>query len=264
MKVQFHSVCFALSAIWPVCIAGCAVTKQEPVAETYETVAADPSRDTETARHLHEKAVKIIGNAMDPHLMKCGCLAGIVGDVNKAEKLLHDALIADVRFGPAHNTLGLLYYYQRRLYLAAWEFEFAADLMPGRPEPLNNLGLVYEEATQLHRAAEYYQMALAAAPGHPEALGNLARVEIRLGGEPEFVRPILKELLMNDSRPEWIGWAEDQLGVHQSLASALLPQESLQDSGVKAVPFNEELPLPPNDTNEELELIPTPSPNQSP
>ena len=94
-------------------------------------------------------------------------------------------------------------------------------------------------------------------PGHPEALGNLARVEIRLGGEPEMIRPILKELLMNDSRPEWIGWAEDQLGVHQSIATASFPNESLQNSGLEP-----QLPIEESDTGiDEMELLPTPTPD---
>lgn len=214
MQVQFHAAGFTIALLLMACLGGCALTQSEPSEQHYETVPADPNRDTQTAKKLHEKALKIIENAQNPNLLKCGCLASAVCDVHKAEKFLHEAMIADVRYGPAHNTLGLLYFYQRRLYLAAWEFEFAADLMPARAEPLNNLGLVYEEAMQLDRAAWYYQLALEVAPGHPEALGNLVRVQLRQGECDQSVRFMLKELLMNDSRPEWIGWAEDQLGVH--------------------------------------------------
>ena len=41
-------------------------------------------------------------------------------DLAKAQEYLQKALVADVTYGPAHNTLGMLYLKQRRLYLAAW------------------------------------------------------------------------------------------------------------------------------------------------
>lgn len=256
MRFQFHSVCFTVVVASVAAIGGCALTHTESAKQQYETVAADPNRDTKTAKQLHEKALKIIGNSQNPTLQKCGCLASAVCDLHQAESFLHEALIADVRYGPAHNTLGLLYFYQRRLYLAAWEFEFAADLMRGRPEPLNNLGLVYEEAMQLGRAAEYYQLALEIAPGHPEALGNLARVQLRQGNSDESARAMLKDLLIYDSRPEWIGWAEDQLGVHTLPADPLpsLTPESLPIPAPQG--FESRLSDDDDDSAQELELFP--------
>jgi hypothetical protein len=32
--------------------------------------------------------------------------------------------------GPAHNNLGIVYYRQKKYYLAAWEFQHAARLYP--------------------------------------------------------------------------------------------------------------------------------------
>jgi hypothetical protein len=35
--------------------------------------------------------------------------------------------------GPAHNNLGIVYYRQKKYYLAAWEFQYAAKLMAYSP-----------------------------------------------------------------------------------------------------------------------------------
>ena len=80
-------------------------------------------------------------------------------DFAHAEKYLRKAPAADVRFGPAHHSLGVLYFWQKKLYLAAWEFEYAARLMPDRYEPLNNLGLVYESVGKFAQAKSYYLLA---------------------------------------------------------------------------------------------------------
>ena len=45
--------------------------------------------------------------------------------MEKAEKLLKQALTADIGYGPAHNNLGKVYYHRQNFYLAAWEFEYA-------------------------------------------------------------------------------------------------------------------------------------------
>lgn len=231
-------------------VVGCTLFQATEKAR-YETVAADPNRDTQAAVKKHEKALKIIERASNPAYYQCSCVAKKLCNVHKAEQLLHDALVADVRYGPAHNTLGLLHYHQRRLYLAAWEFEYASTLMPSRAEPMNNLGMVYEEAGQLDQAVEFYGVAMEMAAGNPVYLGNLARAQLRRGDSLEAVRGILQQLLMHDTRPEWIGWAEDLLGenpipIATEGASAVLSDESLsepQTGPVLNAPA-EEVPLP--------------------
>jgi Tfp pilus assembly protein PilF len=98
-----------------------------------------------------------------------------------AEKLFQQALASDVRFGPAHHSLGVLYFWQNKLYLAAWEFEYAARLMPDRYEPLNNLGLVYEAAGKYDDAKMYYSLARQKAELQPQVIGNQARIAMRSG-----------------------------------------------------------------------------------
>lgn len=47
----------------------------------------------------------------------------IQSDPDQSEKLLREALTADLYHGPAHNNLGVLYLKQGELYEAAHEFE---------------------------------------------------------------------------------------------------------------------------------------------
>lgn len=233
--VQIAAVLLCLS------VSGCRLMRHDDVLR-YETVAVDPTRDTQAAVLYHERALKIIERASNPALCHCECVAGCLCDLHKAEKLLEKALLADVRYGPAHNTLGMLYYYQQKLYLAAWEFEYAARLMPDYAEPINNQGMVYEAAERLDRAIEYYEMALELDPNNPVYLGNLAKAQLRMGSDVEMVRGILKEMIFFDSRPDWIAWARDTLGENPvEFASAELDDEEESSSDP---PDSEPLPLP--------------------
>ncbi|WP_197453663.1 tetratricopeptide repeat protein [Caulifigura coniformis] len=163
--------------------------------KSYETVAADPHRDTEAAIAKNEKALKHIHAAHWDH----------------AEKALQDALVADVRYGPAHNNLGWVYYKQGRYYLAAWEFEYAQKLMTGIPEPVNNLGLVYEEVGRLAEAQACFDQAAGADPGNPQFLANLARVRLKQGERSTDTAHLLREVAFRDERPEWREWALEHL-----------------------------------------------------
>lgn len=190
---------------------GCHTLHSTP-ARDYRTVQANPNRDTARAEELHAKALGMLGRCES--CSGCECVAAVVCDACLAEKVLQEALIADVRYGPAHNTLGTLYLKQRKLYLAAWEFEYAAGLMPERPEPMNNLGLVYEEAGRLGRAIAAYEEAYEIDPMGAEYIGNLARASLKQGVPVEDVRYLLRELRLYDTRPGWIAWAEDLMGTH--------------------------------------------------
>jgi Tfp pilus assembly protein PilF len=184
-------------------MSGCATLLDRKAAK-YETVRADHRADTETAEKHYRWARR--------YLEKCA--RGGRCEYDKAEQRLQQALVADVRYGPAHHSLGLLYFWQKKLYLAAWEFQYAAKLMPDRFEPLNNLGLVYESVGKYEEAATFYLQAQERAPTNPEVVGNLARATIRSGQSVDDARPLLEDVLAVDPRPEWICWAEGLLGVH--------------------------------------------------
>jgi Tfp pilus assembly protein PilF len=163
----------------------------------YVTVAADPRRDTEVARERNGEAVGLMKRE----------------EFAEAEKVLKAALTADVFFGPAHNNLGTVYYRQKKFYLAAWEFQYAAKLMLHSPEPRNNLGLVFEAVGRLDEAAKWYDEALAIEPDNPELIGNLARTLVRSGYKDDRTRQVLSDLVMKDTRPDWVAWAREQLAL---------------------------------------------------
>lgn len=177
----------------------------------YQTVEADCKHDTQTACEKHAKALVLLENGCKP------C------DFEKAERLLNEALVADVTYGPAHNSLGMLYFQQSKLYLAAWEFEYAAKLMPEMAEPFNNLGLVYEKAGKYEEALSYYAMALSHNDGNPVVLGNIVRVRMVTGDRSGDLKNMVSDLALNHPNPSWQRWARDQVELTKFQADKLSP-----------------------------------------
>lgn len=173
---------------------GCSSAPQKTAPE-YQTVSKDLNRDPERARRLNSEAVALINR----------------GQYDEAEKKLKQALAADVMFGPGHNNLGKVYYQRSQFYLAAWEFEYASKLMPNQPEPKSNLGLVFEVTGKLDEAVKSYDQAMKLEPDNPQFIGNLARARIRRGEHNGEVRLLLDQLVMRDTRPDWVEWAKQKL-----------------------------------------------------
>lgn len=213
----------------------------------YQTVSADISRDLQAAVRLHEKGLKLL-EAPPVHPKRLA----------KAEKHFRDSLAADVTYGPAHNSLGVVYFLQKRRYLAAWEFELAAKTMPERGEALNNLGLVYESVGKHEDAIAAYQQAHAVEPRNAQFLGNLIRARLRRGDEVESVQPQLSDLVLLDDRPNWVAWGREKLAL---AGLAVLPSASAEE-------FIAEAPLPallaPGEPPVPSEVLPLPSPVPSP
>jgi tetratricopeptide (TPR) repeat protein len=180
---------------------GCSILESKEQ-KSYETIEANERYDTETARKEHEKALKLLDKSQH----------GKPAKLAEAEVHLQKALVADITYGPAHNSLGIVYMRQRNFYTAAWEFEYAAKLMPEHFEPLYNLGQLYESADKLENTILYYEQALTLAPRNPAVIGNLANAMLRSGRDFDEVRPLLEMLVFHDNRGEWIAWAQDQLG----------------------------------------------------
>ncbi len=204
--------------------AGCSLWG-ETAPTDYRTVVESPMRDTGAAKTLNRDAIS--------HFER--------GNILKAEQTVQQALVADVSFGPAHNTLGKVYFHQQKYYLAAWEFEYATKAMPEHPEPLNNLGLVYEEVGKLDEAVAAFEEAHAMAPDEPQFLGNLLRVRLRRNDTDEEMIPMLQHLALLDPRAEWQHWATGQ--VHY-LRSQTATRQSLQNAHTNDTEPPEELPPP--------------------
>ncbi len=173
---------------------GCQLQQPER-SKGYETLMNAPNRDTDTARQYNSDAVRLLKNDR----------------IEEAENELKAALAADLFFGPAHNNLGIVYFKQKKLYLAAWEFQYAAKLMPNQPKPQNNLGMIFEAIGRLDEAAKCYDKALALKPEAVEIIANLARVYVRTDRKDEETRQLLSKIVIKDTRPEWVAWARHRL-----------------------------------------------------
>jgi Flp pilus assembly protein TadD len=193
MKLNFSLSLMLLGAL---CLVGCHANTPPGDTEAHTGgPSPGPISNSEGAKMQTESAYQLI----------------LVGKYKEAEPLLKKAVQYDPLFGPAHNDLGLVYLQTGRLYDAAWEFENAARLMSHQPEPRSNLGMVYEQSMQLDKAIDAYAQAEELAPQNPQYIGNLARARVRAGLKDEQTRKLLQELLMRDSRPDWLDWARTQL-----------------------------------------------------
>jgi tetratricopeptide (TPR) repeat protein len=249
--------CLLLAATGTMVCSGCGM-RQRHAPESYETIAANERYDTDTARKEHEKATKLLDKS----------LYGKSAKLAEAEMHLQKALVADITYGPAHNSLGVVYMLRRNFYTAAWEFEYAAKLMPDNFEPLYNLGQLYESADKLENAVLYYEQALALAPRDPTVMGNLASAKLKSGCKLDEVRPLLELQVFHDHRAEWIHWAQDQLGRKPiQTASDEAPPRSLEQDSPESVPrlipderspANQELAPPASESPE------TPAPSALP
>jgi Flp pilus assembly protein TadD len=201
-------------------IGGCSFWGDSPSLD-YRTVPEAPARDQKTAKDKNAEAITQFHK----------------GHIDKAERLVQEALVADVTYGPAHNTLGTVLFRQRNYYLAAWEFEYAAKAMPGQPEPLNNLGHVYEAVGRLDEAIAQYENAHVVAPEAAEYLGNLLRARMRRGDQDAELVPMFDQLVFIETRPEWTAWAEQQRVMLASRPPSPQPDDR--------APIPEEIPRPP-------------------
>jgi Flp pilus assembly protein TadD len=185
--------------------------KEEPV--QYNTIGTDPNRDTLAATQHNAEGLRLI---------EAECF-------DQAEEQLKLALDADLFYGPAHNNLGTVYLHNKDFYRAAWEFQYAAKLMPGKSEPLYNLGMVFEQIGDLDKAAARYTKAQELAPETIEIAANLARVYRRQDRRDDETRQLLRRIVMQDTREQWRQWAHEQLLLMRRPAEATEPPASGDD-----------------------------------
>jgi tetratricopeptide (TPR) repeat protein len=155
--------------------------------------ASDAQRDPARAQRLTTEAA-----------------ACIDADPDKAERLLREALGADLYHGPAHNNLGVVLLRRGDLYGAASEFEWARKLMPGQPDPRLNLALALERAGRVEEAMTAAQAALDAAPEHVPSLVALTSLQLRHNRPGEHTAHMLAQIASSTDREDWREWAVRQ------------------------------------------------------
>ncbi len=153
----------------------------------------EATRDTATAERLTKEAADLIPS-----------------DPERAEKLLREALTADLFWGPAHNNLGVLYLGRGELYGAASEFEWARKLMPGHPDPRLNLALTLDKAGQVDEAYQSYEAALEVYPGYIPAIQGMARLAVRSGRDDPRLARWLERIALEGETETWRQWASAQ------------------------------------------------------
>jgi tetratricopeptide (TPR) repeat protein len=158
------------------------------------TPQAESARDSPKAQRLTQDAAAILDK-----------------EPAKAERLLREALTADLYHGPAHNDLGVLYLKQGKLYEAAGEFEWARKLLPGHPDPRVNLALVLERAGRVDEAITGYRSALEVYPEYLPAVQGLARLQLKAGRADEHTPVLLEDIALRGETPRWREWARGEL-----------------------------------------------------
>jgi Flp pilus assembly protein TadD len=153
-------------------------------------------RDTNLSQKLAQEAAKILSK-----------------DPERAEKLLREALSADLYNGPAHNNLGVVYLERGALYEASSEFEWARKLLPGHPDPRMNLALTLERAGRVDEAITTYRAALEVYPDYLPTVEALARLQVRSGRTDTATPAMLKDIAMRGENDAWRRWAVLQ-GAH--------------------------------------------------
>lgn len=177
-----------LSAVLTLSLVSCAA---RPKGSAYEGVS-EAARDPVEADRLSRLAATVADR-----------------DVIEAERLLRQALSNDLFCGPAHHNLGTLLLARGELYEAANEFEWAAKLMPGHPDPRLNLGLALERAGRTDESLNAYRTALDVRPGHVQSMQAMASLQIRSGRTQPETSQMLREIALRGDSAHWRDWARE-------------------------------------------------------
>jgi Flp pilus assembly protein TadD len=183
----------AAAAVVAVSLSGCVA--RGPGQLSYQTLPERRSRDGQLAQKFNQQGLEAIE----------------AGEFDKAEELFREALEADLFYPSAHNNLGLALLKRQRWYEAAWEFQYAAKLMPKAVEPKHNLANLLEKTGDYAGAEELYEHALELSPDDIEVMGHLARVYVKTKRKPERLQELLKELAYRSDANGWDAWARRKL-----------------------------------------------------
>lgn len=204
-----HSMLCLVTLLCAAGVGGCRAGSG-PYAPQSESV-----RNPLEAQRLTLEAADILDRAAAKETTKPDALKAELSNdsLHRAEKLLRQALSADLYHGPAHNDLGVVYLKKGQLYEAAGEFEWARKLLPGHPDPRLNLALTLERAGRIDDAMKSYASALEVYPGHLPTIQALTRIQLRHGKPDDQTIDRLKTIALEGSSPIWREWARSQLAL---------------------------------------------------
>ncbi|MFG0243488.1 MAG: tetratricopeptide repeat protein [Phycisphaerales bacterium JB054] len=185
----------ALTILIALVLAGCRAAPRGPYAPSPES-----ARNPLEAQRLTQEAARVLDR-----------------DPEKAERLLREALTADLFHGPAHNNLGVIFLKRGELFEAAQEFEWARKLLPGLADPRLNLAMTLERAGRIDEALGEYRAALEVYPGHIQTIQAMTRCRVRhrpgeIQDDPE-VEADLREIALRGENGRWREWAQERLAV---------------------------------------------------
>ncbi|MBA3708103.1 MAG: hypothetical protein H0W83_04670 [Planctomycetes bacterium] len=168
---------------------GCGSTARGP----YSPNATAEQRNIPEGERLFQKAMTIIEK-----------------DGVETEKLLNEALTADLYHGPAHNNLGVLLLKKGKLYEAANEFTWAGKLLSGHPDPRVNLAMALEQGGKSQDAIASCKTALEIQPGYLPAIQTAALIQAHNGIASDDQVANLSTIIERSSDPIWRDWAMKQ------------------------------------------------------
>jgi len=153
------------------------------------------NRDSQTAQTLNEEGLRAVDE----------------GNLTRAEEKFRAALTHDLYSPAAHNNLGLVLLETGKYYEAAWEFDYAAQLLPRATAPRQNLALLYENLGRLDRAIEGYEGVLEIDPDNLTAMRHLARAYVKADRKDDKPKRLLEKLLGIPADRQWDAWIRGQL-----------------------------------------------------
>lgn len=175
-----------------VLLGGCAPADRR---RAYQFAAAPARGNTLEAQRLNDEGLRFLEG----------------GKLEDAEERFRDAVGSDLYYVPAHHNLGTVLLKRNKYYEAAWEFHYAAKLMPYASEPRANLGLLYESLGRLDRAIDEYEATLEIEPNNVATMRHLARAYVKAHRKDDRLKNLLEKLLGIPDNGPWDYWVRGQL-----------------------------------------------------
>jgi tetratricopeptide (TPR) repeat protein len=172
----------------PDVVAATAARPQDVLADTLPPVATPTPLESNRAQTLVQRAVA----------------AQEAGELTRAISLLEQAVKLDPSAKAAYNSLGNVYYQQRRYQQALAMYDKALAIDPDYTKARNNLGSTYMKLAMDTRAIEELQRALRTDSSYSLTYYNLACVYAR-GGDSTIAAQYLQQAIALE--PQARTWA---------------------------------------------------------